>query len=215
MAAHRIGREVQTHRRWDIGLEPVLHVQPGDVVTAETDDFAGGQITRSSTASELLALDLGAIYPLADPWRSRERGRRHDLDRDPRLRAAGLGWACIIPGLGLLPRGEFSEPSIRHFDLTGGVTAELCPGVQIPIEPFCGTMGVPGPGMRGVPIPVPHTGGGNIDNRHLTRGATLYLPSARPAASSRSGTRTLRRATARSPSPASSARWRRPTASAC
>ena len=41
-------------------------------------------------------------------------------------------------------------------------------------------MGVPGAGMRGVPIPVPHAGGGNIDNRHLTRGATLYLPVGAP-----------------------------------
>ena len=145
MAAHRIGREVQTHRRWDVDLEPVLRVQPGDVVTAETDDFAGGQITRTSTAADVAALDLDAIYPLAGPVaiEGAEAGDTISIEiLDFEL--PEWGWACIIPGLGLLPPGEFSEPSIRHFDLTGGVTAELCPGVQIPIEPFCGTMGVPG-----------------------------------------------------------------------
>ena len=86
------------------------------------------------------------------------------------------GFACIIPGFGLLPPGEFSEPVIRHFDLTQGDTTELCPGVRIPIEPFCGTMGVPGAGMHDVHIAPPHAGGGNIDNRHLTKGTTLYLP---------------------------------------
>ncbi len=181
MAEHRIGREVRTHRRWDIDLEPVLRVRPGDVVTAETDDFAGGQISRTSTADQLLGLDLDAIYPLAGPVaiEGAEPGDAISIEiLDFEL--PDWGWACIIPGLGLLPRGEFREPYIRHFDLAGGVTAELCPGVQIPIEPFCGTMGVPGPGMHGVPIPVPHAGGGNIDNRHLTRGSTLYLPVSAP-----------------------------------
>ena len=31
-------------------------------------------------------------------------------------------------------------------------------------------------GARDVPIPPPHSGGGNIDCRHLTAGSTLYLP---------------------------------------
>jgi len=48
--------------------------------------------------------------------------------------------------------------------------------VRLPIEPFCGTTGVPGAGMHGVPIPPPHAGGGNMDTRQLTRGTTLYLP---------------------------------------
>ena len=45
----------------------MLSVQPGDVVAVETDDFAGGQITRSSTAADLLTLDFDRIYPLAGP----------------------------------------------------------------------------------------------------------------------------------------------------
>ncbi|MDX6566206.1 MAG: hypothetical protein QOE10_1868, partial [Gaiellales bacterium] len=171
MAEHRIGREVRTHRRWDVDIEPVLVVAPGDVVTAETDDFAGGQITRSSTAADLPTLDFDRIYPLAGPVyvEGAEVGDTLAIEiLDFELPA--WGWACIIPGFGLLPRGEFNEPAIRFFDLTEGDTTELCPGVRIPVVPFCGTMGVPGPGMRGVPIPPPHAGGGNIDCRHCTRG---------------------------------------------
>ena len=58
----------------------------------------------------------------------------------------------------------------------------FAPGVALPIEPFCGTTGVPGAGMHGVPIPPPHAGGGNIDLRHLTEGTTLYLPVGVPGA---------------------------------
>jgi acetamidase/formamidase len=177
LTEHRISRDVPTHRRWDVDIEPVLRVAPGDVVTAETEDFAGGQIVRDSTAADLPGLDFDRIYPLAGPIavEGAEPGDTLAIEvLDFEL--PDWGWACIIPGFGLLPPGEFAEPVIRFFDLTDGDTTELCPGVRIPIEPFCGTMGVPGAGMRGVAIPPPHAGGGNIDCRHLTRGTTLYLP---------------------------------------
>ncbi len=53
VAEHVITRDAPTHRRWDVDTEPVVRIQPGDIVTAETDDFAGGQITRDSTAADL------------------------------------------------------------------------------------------------------------------------------------------------------------------
>ena len=67
MAEHVITRAEPTHRRWDATLAPVLEVEPGDVVVVGTDDFAGGQIVRDSTAADLLRLDFDAIYPLAGP----------------------------------------------------------------------------------------------------------------------------------------------------
>ena len=177
MAEHLISRETPTHRRWDVDIEPVLHVESGDVVVVETDDFAGGQIVRDSTAEDLLALDLDAIYPLAGPI--------HVTGAEPGdvlavellgFEVPDWGWAAILPNLGLLPPGELDEPYLKIFDLTHGDSTELVPGVRIPVEPFCGTTGVPGPGMHDVPIPPPHAGGGNIDLRHVTAGSTLYLP---------------------------------------
>src|SRR4051794_37049442 len=146
MAEHVITRAHPTHRSWDETLAPVVEVDPGDVVVAETDDFAGGQIGRDSTAAELLALDFDAIYPLAGPIAV--RGARPGDALAVEILGFELpewGWACIIPGFGLLPGEEFPEPGLRVFDLTGGDTTALTEGVRIPIEPFCGTMGVPGP----------------------------------------------------------------------
>jgi acetamidase/formamidase len=177
MAEHLITREEPTHRSWDETLAPVLEVDPGDVVVFESDDFAGGQIARDSTAADLLALDFDAIYPLAGPVAV--RGARPGDALAVEILGFELpewGWACIIPGFGLLPRDEFPDPALRVFDLTGGDRTALTDGVRIPIGPFCGTMGVPGAGMRGTPIPPPHAGGGNMDCRHLTAGTTLYLP---------------------------------------
>jgi len=81
----------------------------------------------------------------------------------------------MIPGLGLLA-ADFPNPYIRHFDLTNGETTALREDIHIPIQPFCGTMGV-APDEPG-PLAVLPTmkGGGNIDTRHLNVGAKLYLP---------------------------------------
>jgi acetamidase/formamidase len=177
LGEHLISRDRPTHRRWDIDIEPVVHAESGDVVVVETDDFAGGQIRRDSTAADLPALDFETIYPLAGPI--------HLVGAEPgdvlAVQFLGFelpdwGWAAILPGFGLLPPGELDDPYVKFFDLTQGDTTELVPGVRIPLEPFCGTTGVPGTGMHNVPIPPPHAGGGNIDLRHLTEGSTLYLP---------------------------------------
>jgi acetamidase/formamidase len=183
MAEHAITRDHPTHTTWDARHEPVVRIAPGDVVRFETDDFAGGQIGRDSTADELLRLDFDAIYPLAGPVfvEGAEPGDALEVEV-LELSPADWGWACIIPGLGLLPREEFPEPHLKLFDLTTGDTTTLTDGVEIPVEPFLGTMGLSPAGARDVAIPPPHAGGGNIDCRHLTAGARLLLPVFEPGA---------------------------------
>ncbi|HET6849789.1 MAG TPA: acetamidase/formamidase family protein [Gaiellales bacterium] len=183
MAEHEITRDMPTHRRWDETIEPVLRIQPGDIVHVETDDFAGGQITRDSTADDLLRLDFDQIYPLAGPIHV-EGAEPGDLLAIEFLafELPEWGWAMAAPGFGLLPPGELDQPNLRFFDLTQGDTTEFAPGIHIPIEPFCGTTGVPQAGMRDIPVPPPHGGGGNIDLRHLTAGTTLFLPVGVPGA---------------------------------
>jgi acetamidase/formamidase len=177
MGEHVITREHPTHRRWDASLPPVVEAEPGDVVSVETVDFAGGQVARDTAPEDLLGLDFDRIYPLAGPITV--RGARPGDALAVEMLGFDVpdwGYAAIVPGFGLLPEGEFTEPVLRIFDLTEGDRTTLCEGVRIPIEPFCGTLGVPRAGMRDVPIPPPHAGGGNIDCRHLTAGTTLYLP---------------------------------------
>src|SRR5919206_473063 len=177
MTEHHITRDHPTHRVWDATLDPVLEVDPGDVVIADTDDFAGGQITRDSTDADLLQLDFDRIYPLAGPIAVRGAKPGDALAVEfLGFELPEWGWACVIPGFGLLPQEEFPEPALRVFDLTTGDTTRFADRVNTRVEPFCGTTGVPGADMRGTPIPPPHAGGGNIDLRHVTAGSTLYLP---------------------------------------
>ena len=81
------------------------------------------------------------------------------------------------PEVALVQAGvELDVLGIGYFDLTDGETAPLREDIRIPIQPFCGTMGVatdePGPHA----VLPPTKGGGNIDTRHLTAGTKLFLP---------------------------------------
>jgi acetamidase/formamidase len=92
------------------------------------------------------------------------------------FRPRDWGWTALIPGFGLLA-DEFPEPWLR----ISGVEAErgrvvFAEGIELPYEPFPGTIGVAPaePGTHSI-VP-PSRWGGNMDTKHLRVGTTLYLP---------------------------------------
>jgi acetamidase/formamidase len=57
------------------------------------------------------------------------------------------------------------------------MTAEFMPGIVIPLRPFFGSMGVaPAPDLGRVSSNPPGKHAGNMDNKELTAGSTLYIP---------------------------------------
>ena len=57
------------------------------------------------------------------------------------------------------------------------MTAEFAPGIVIPLRPFFGSMGVaPAPEAGRVSSVPPGRHAGNLDNRELVAGSTLYIP---------------------------------------
>jgi len=57
------------------------------------------------------------------------------------------------------------------------MTAEFEPGITIPLRPFFGSMGVaPAPDAGRVSSVPPGRHAGNLDNRELVAGSTLYIP---------------------------------------
>jgi acetamidase/formamidase len=57
------------------------------------------------------------------------------------------------------------------------MTAEFAPGIVIPLRPFFGSMGVaPDPSAGRVSSNPPSTHAGNLDNKELVAGTTLYIP---------------------------------------
>jgi acetamidase/formamidase len=57
------------------------------------------------------------------------------------------------------------------------MTAEIAPGMTIPLRPFWGSVGVaPAPEKGRVSSNPPHQHAGNMDNKELVQGTTLFVP---------------------------------------
>lgn len=92
-------------------------------------------------------------------------------------RTYGANWN--LPGelkLGQFP-DVFSEPQVKYFyfDMKRGVT-EFLPGIELPVRPFPGILGVARAESGKFSTVPPGPFGGNMDVRELIEGTTLYLP---------------------------------------
>lgn len=57
------------------------------------------------------------------------------------------------------------------------MTAEVAPGITVPLRPFWGSIGVaPAPALGRVSSNPPSRHAGNIDNKELVAGTTIYIP---------------------------------------
>jgi acetamidase/formamidase len=174
MSEHRVDAS-SIHHDWDRDREPVLSVRPGDVVHFDLPITGEGQVAEDSTA-DTVSWDFETIYNLAGPIHVEGAQPGDTLEVEVlELTPGPWGWTTVMPELGLLP-DDFPEPFLKIFDLRGRSRAAVAPGVEVPLAPFLGTMGVPTdePGVFS-PFP-PHRGGGNVDCRHLVAGSTLWLP---------------------------------------
>ncbi len=177
---HHIARE-QRHLAWDNSIEPVLRIASGETVTIDAVEASGGQLGPDSTIDDMARLDFAACDPVQGPIYVQDAQPGDTLQIEMLdLEMADWGWTAIIPGFGLLA-DEFAEPALKIWKLQDGF-AEFVPGIRLPLEPFCGEIGV-APAETGAfsTIP-PGPNGGNIDTKHLTKGATIYLPVLAPGA---------------------------------
>jgi acetamidase/formamidase len=74
---------------------------------------------------------------------------------------------------------ELCEPrtsTLIHLDREH-MTAEVAPGITVPLRPFWGSIGVaPAPALGRVSSNPPGRHAGNLDNKELVAGTTLYIP---------------------------------------
>ena len=167
----------QHHHTWDRDEPPVLEVDDGASVEFDTTDASGGQLDASSTAADLGSVDFARVNPVTGPVFV--RGSRPGDVLEVEVLELGMtqwGWTALIPGFGLLA-DQYPEPWLKHWDLTPGTKhAHFADGVEIPIAPFPGTIGLAPPTPGPHPTVPPHAWGGNLDIKHLTAGTKLYLP---------------------------------------
>src|SRR5277367_4665686 len=80
------------------------------------------------------------------------------------------------PGRGFLPNDyPYAHTKVIPLDLTH-MMARFGPGINIPLHPFFGSMGVAGAGGGKLNSGPPWMHAGNMDNRELVAGTTLFIP---------------------------------------
>lgn len=161
---------------WDRDRDPLLVVSPGDEVSLELVDASAGQILPTSTVDAIATFDVNIANPITGPIYV-EGAHPGDalavsiLD----IELGDTGWTQQNPGWGLMPREEFPDPWLNHWDLTRS-PAPFREGIAVPLEPMCGVIGVAlaQPGTHSV-VP-PRRVGGNMDVKQHRVGTTVLLP---------------------------------------
>lgn len=174
MKTHFLDRSVSTSR-WDNRQEPRLRVQPGDRVVMETRDASDGQVHPEMTSREFGEIDKTRIHGLTGPVavEGAEPGDVLEVVING-FTHEGWAWTSILPGLGLL-EDEFDQPYLHIWQLEDNQTTSM-PGTRLELRPFAGIIGVQRAEAGSFRTRPPGPWGGNMDVRHLTAGARLFLP---------------------------------------
>ena len=173
---------------FDASLPPVLEVESGNVVVIDTVS-GGPEQTPPEGAGFNIPPELFDIHAhserqlpghiLTGPVAVAGARPGQVLEvqiLDVKLRQ-NWGWNLIRPLAGTLPE-EFPTARTEIIPLDGDtLTAHLSWGLDLPLKPFFGVMGVaPPPNWGRISTIQPRAHAGNIDNKELVAGTTLYLP---------------------------------------
>jgi acetamidase/formamidase len=176
---------------YDATVKPVLRVTSGATIRVETMIARGLPRVRASGVSEneipealkavenaVTARGPGA-HPMTGPvWI--EGAQPGDV-----LEVRMLGFEFLhpygitgfIPESGTLPT-DFPYTRFKRVPIdTGAGTAAFAPGVTLRVAPFFGSVGVaPSPLVGRISSGPPGHHAGNLDNKELVAGSTLYIP---------------------------------------
>ena len=172
---------------FDARLSPLLTIESGDRVTIST--VSGSPEVLPPPPFEIPAALL-AIHAAKGPQRffghictgpvavrGAKAGQVLQVDIEKIEPHYDWGHNVVRPLAGALP-DDFPEARLVHIALDRKRRVWRLPwGQDVPFRPFFGVMAVAPPSAWGVlPTPPPRRNGGNIDNKELVEGTTLYLP---------------------------------------
>src|SRR5947209_16387134 len=171
MAQHRVPRDQVI---WSFGpdLQPVLEVEPGDVVTFETNDCFTGQIR--SEEDLVTEIDLSRINSATGPVAVRGAEPGDSLVAEILdVRPIEWGVATLIPSFGQLI-DQVQKPLTRMFEVKDGLIRQN-ERIAFPARPMVGVVGV-ATGGEELSNGLAGMHGGNLDDHLHGRGAKIFFP---------------------------------------
>jgi acetamidase/formamidase len=171
--------------------KPVLRIASGDIIDVDTllTNTPNG-LTRAGVPAEKIQESLKAI--VAGVTGDRRGPGGHILTGPVYVEGAEPGDVLEVHVLsidlpidygyngcsGFLPENCDRAAGTKIIQLDRKtMTAEFMPGIVIPLKPFFGSMGVaPAPDLGRVSSNPPSRHAGNLDNKELIAGTTLFIP---------------------------------------
>lgn len=201
MAVHRLAPSPKTVRwgTFDAAYPPLLTVAPGD--TVEIECVSGGpEVMPPADAGMTVPPALAAIHAANLPRvgghiltgpvavAGAQPGDMLEVRIERIAFGADWGYCGFRPLMGTLPE-DFPEKYLSHIPIDRDRRVCRLPwGTDLKLAPFFGVMGVaPPPEWGTISTVEPRAHGGNLDNKELTEGATLYLPVFVPGANFSTG----------------------------
>ena len=189
MTMHRVDSAPDTVH-WgffDAAIPPVLTVASGDTVTISTR--SGPAETLPPDGFGTVTADHRAILAALQPRLPGHictgpvavEGARPGEALEVRIKSIALnddwGFTLSAPLKGALP-DDFETTHLFHTSLDAERGVGRLPwGLELPLRPFFGVMAVAPPAAWGsVSTLPPRRNGGNLDNKELVAGTTLFLP---------------------------------------
>jgi len=175
---------------FDARLKPALRINSGDTVRVETmlargverltlAGVADSEIPQSLKAVDRAVTDRLGPHPLTGPVyvEGAEPGDAIEVKFLGFEFLHPYGVSNFFPFLGTLPEDfPFVKSKLVRFDVKAG-TAEFLPGITLKLAPFFGTVGVALPSITGRTSSMPPGPyAGNLDNKELIAGSSLFIP---------------------------------------
>ena len=191
MATYRLdaGADTVHWGYFDAALKPLVTVDPGDTVVISTVSGHTNQLPPANSGltvpDALRAVHahvqpkLGGPHILTGPVAV--RGAKAGQVLEVHIKAIDLsfdwGYNVIRPLAGALP-DDFKQTRLIHIPLDRKRMVGKMPwGLELALKPFFGIMATSPPAAWGpVASPPPRRNGGNMDNKELVAGTTLFLP---------------------------------------
>jgi len=151
---------------------PVAKVESGTEILFEMSDAFNDQITSSD--QEISKLDWSNVNPATGPVyiKGAEVGdvlKVHIKE----INIESRGVTAAIPNAGLL--GDMvTTAEVKVLDIKDGYV-QFNDQIKVPINPMIGVIGV-APAGKAIPCGTPDAHGGNMDNKKIEAGTTLYFP---------------------------------------
>ncbi|MBV9784175.1 MAG: acetamidase/formamidase family protein [Acidisphaera sp.] len=202
MATHRISATPETVRwgLFDAAIPPVLTVASGDTVELECVVAGAPGILPPESSGLAIPPGLAAIHAARPPRlgghiltgpvavAGAEPGDTLEVRIDTIALGADWGYCGFRPLVGTLPE-DFPEPFLSYIPVDRErAVCRLPHGTELALAPFFGVMGVaPRAAYGTLSTREPRAHGGNLDNKELRAGTTLFLPVWTPGANFSAG----------------------------